>query len=136
MSLTPQMDRDNYTKMLSSIRAYYQMGGLRKMTAEQLENMPKEVMIWSAANEIAFVWDKLPNHIKSDPDMAKYQFCFEHCNNTQVDRDEGDGPMQRKLFCCYCKISDVNIKAENSIKTTEGVRRSISLNPLNCCKHQ
>ena len=135
--VTPQMDRDNYTKMLSAVKAYYRAGGLVKMTREQLENMPKEVMIGLAPNEIAPVWDKLPIHMQTDVDMVKYQFCTEHYNSTNVnDDDEGDGPIPRKLFCCYCKIGDVNVTTENSIKTQEEGKSCISLNPFNCCKQQ
>lgn len=137
MNLTPQMERDCYSKMLLSLKVYNQVGGLQKMTAEQLENMPKEVMIALAPNEIALVWDKLPNHLKNDSDISKYRFCFEHhCSDDDSSSDQGDGPIPRKLFCCYCKISDVNIRAENRIKTSDGRKRSITLNPLSCCKQQ
>lgn len=134
MSVTPQMDRANYTKMLLSLKAYNEVGGLRKMTAKQLEHMPKEVMIALAPNEIALVWNKLPEHIKSDVDVLKYQYCTEHysSSSSNLDVDEGDGPAPRRLFCCYCKISDVNITAERP----RGLKRKLSLSPLNCCKQQ
>lgn len=137
MSLTPQMDRDNYTKMLQSLKVYNQVGGLSKMSKEQLENMPKEVMIALAPNEIARVWDKLPNHLKNDSDMLKYRFCHEHHNSSDTNGDEADGPFPRRLYCCYCKVSDVNIAAENCIKSTEGDTTIASmLNYLSCCKSQ
>ena len=139
MDLTPQMDRDNYSRMLVSLKVYNQVGGLLKMTAEQLKNIPKEVMIALAPNEIALVWDKLPNHLQNDCEMSKYRFCFEHHDYDgggvgDSSSDQGDGPIPRKLFCCYCKISDVTISAENRIKTSDGGKRMISLNPLSCCK--
>ena len=136
MILTPQMDRDNYSKMLRSLKAFNQVGGLQKMTAEQLKNMPKEVMIALASNEIALVWDKLPERLQNDSDMLKYCFCYEHHNSDDSNSDDYDGPIPRKLFCCYCKISDVNITAENSVKTSGGRKRSRSLDPFSCCKQQ
>ena len=139
MSLTPSMERDNYTKMLQSLKAYKEVGGLLKMSAKQLENMPKEVLIALAPNEIALVWDRLPNHMKNDSEMLKYQFCYEHSRSSDSESssntDVNDGPLTRRLFCCYCKISDVTISAENSIQTRmDGKNKGIGLlNPLSCC---
>lgn len=124
------MERDNYTKMLQSLKVYKQVGGLLKMTREQLKNMPKEVMITLSANEIALVWDKLPDHVKNDSEMLKYRFCHEHHSSSDQDIDENDGPPPRKIFCCYCKISDVNITAENPIQLSEQKSNS------NICKQQ
>lgn len=130
--VTPKVDRDNYTKMLLSLKAYSQVGGLRNMSARQLENMPKEVMIALASDEIALVWNKLPEHMKSDKELLKYQYCNEHYNNeNKSDVDEGDGPAPKKLFCCYCKIKDVKITYETA---KDGLMHS--LNPINCCKQQ
>lgn len=131
--VTPQMDPDCYMKMFLTLKAYREAGGLRKMTEKQLEDMPKEVMIALAPNEIAHVWNKLPNHIKNDIDMVKYQFCNEHYNKNSLDAHENDGPIPRKFFCCYCNVSDVKI----TTKTPKEIRRSRSIpNPLNCCKQQ
>lgn len=140
MSYTPQIDRANYTRMLLSLKDYNRVGGLLKMTKEQLENMPKEVMISLAPMEIARVWDKLPNHLKNDSDMLKYQFCYEHNKtNNDDDDDEADGPPPRRIFCCYCKVSRVNVAVEKHIKekTSEGDNNNKKiddlLNYLRCC---
>jgi hypothetical protein len=134
--VTPEMDRIGYKKMHSSLKAFSRAGGLLAMTAEELENMPKEVMICCAPNEIAVVWNKLPEQLKSDPDILRFQYCTEHYNNKSWGDDEIDGPAPRRIFCCYCKISDVNIKAENCLKTSAGEKRGILLNLLKCCKRQ
>ena len=46
------------------------------MTQEQLENMPKELMISLASNKIALVWDKLPDHLKHDPSWKITNFAM------------------------------------------------------------
>jgi hypothetical protein len=125
-----KMDTDTYRKMLLSLEAYRRTGGLQKLTTQELENIPKEVMIILAQDEIALVWEKLPEKLKNDSDMLKYQFCHEHSSSGDSDRDEGDGPLPRKLFCCYCKISDV------TIKTLERRKQSRALEPLNRCNQQ
>lgn len=128
------MDQDNYTKMLMSLKVYNEVGGLLKMTMEQLENMPKDVMINLAPNEIALVWDKLPEHLKNDSDMLKYRFCHEHYCADDANSDQADGPPPRRLFCCYCKVSGVNITTDNCIKTTHVENKMTSiLNFLGCC---
>lgn len=141
MTATPQTDRDNYTKMLQSLRVYRQVGGLLNMTREQLENMPKEVMISLAPNEIALIWDKLPDSLKNDGDMLEYRFCYEHYSSgssedSNEERDEGDGPIPRKLYCCYCKIKDVKIKAQTCVKRRDERQMKKSFNYLSCCKRQ
>ena len=118
---------DKYAKMLQAVKVYHLVGSLQKMTQEQLENMPKELMISLASNEIALVWDKLPDHLKQDPDMENYQFCYEHhssSDDSNGEKDVADGPIPRKLFCCYCKISDVKIKTETILKTTAGTAQT------------
>lgn len=138
MSFTTQMSRDKFEEMFYSLKSYRDAGGLVKMTRKQLEHMPKEVMICLAPNEIALVWDKLPNHLQHDRDMLKYQFCYEHniSDSESSNIDVNDGPPTRKLFCCYCKISDVTISTENSMKTSTDGRKEKGiglLNPLSCC---
>jgi hypothetical protein len=133
------MERDNYTKMLQAIKVYNLVGGLQKMTREQLENMPKEVMISLAPYEIALVWDKLPNHLKNDSDMESYRFCYEHhtsSDDSNEEKDVADGPIPRKLFCCYCKISDVKIKTKTTVRTMDGTNEKNSFDYLGCCKQQ
>jgi hypothetical protein len=133
------MECDKYTKMLQAAKIYHSVGGLQKMTLEQLENTPKEVMISLASNEIALVWDKLPNNLKHDPDIENYRFCYEHhssSDDSNEDKDVADGPIPRKLFCCYCKISDVKIKTETNVKSMDGAKEKNSFNYLACCKQQ
>lgn len=125
------MDRDHYKKMALSLKVYYRHGSLLELTSEQLENMPKEVMITCKPNEIALVWDKLPEHMKNDIDILKYQYSSEQYNNL-YEEEESDVSTPRKLYCCYCKMRDVNITNE---KIEQGKRR-FSFNPLKCCKQQ
>ncbi|KAJ8911233.1 hypothetical protein NQ315_012220 [Exocentrus adspersus] len=98
---TPQMDRESIRNMGQSLIAYSRLRTLTKMSRQQLANIPKEVIIACASNEIALVWEKLPDHLREDIDILKYQYC--------------DGPNLRKIFCCYCKVSDVIIATDNEV---------------------
>ena len=125
--------------MLQAVKVYYLVGSLQKMTQEQLENMPKKLMIRLASNEVALVWDKLPDHLKHDPDMENCQSCYEHqssSDDSNGEKDVADRPIPRKLFCCYCQISDVKIKTKNIPKPTAGTKEKNSSNYLTCSKQQ
>lgn len=119
MDFTPEMDREAIKRMGHSLIAYSRLRSLKKMSKGQLADMPKEVMISCAANEIASVWEILPKHLQEDIDILKYKYCYEHhMDNASVgtsnSSDVNDGPIPRKLFCCYCTIDDCNIGANNN----------------------
>lgn len=109
------MDRESIKRMGSSLRVFSTVQSLLKMTDDQLAEMPKEVMIACAPNEIVYVWDKLPERYREDSDLQKYLFCTEHYNTENGESDERDGPPVRKLFCCFCKMEDVNVANKNDI---------------------
>lgn len=118
---TPVMDRENIKRMGHSLIAFSRLRSLLKMSKQQLADMPKEVMIACAAHEIALVWEKLPRHLQEDIDVLKYQYCLEHYptnDDSSPNFDVIDGPVPRKILCCYCKLRDVNIASNNEVNTT------------------
>lgn len=139
-STTPAMDRESIKRMGHSLIAFSRLRSLMKMSKQQLADMPKEVMIGCAAREIALVWDKLPEHLQNDIDILKYQYCQEHYSS---DGDSGnnvdvnDGPPPRKIFCCYCKVRDVNVASNNEIHVSPSLpkKRRLIHDPY-CCKSQ
>ena len=135
------MDRENIKRMGHSLIAFSRLRSLLKMSKQQLADMPKEVMIGCAAHEIALVWDKLPEHLQNDVDILKYQYCQEHYSNDDKDDscsnvDVNDGPPPRKLFCCYCKVRDVNVAANNEVRVTSSSSAKRRLTYNHCCKSQ
>lgn len=133
------MDRESIKKMGQSLIAYSRLRSLTKMSRQQLSNLPKEVIIGCASNEIALVWDKLPEHLQNDIDVLKYQYCTEHYNNDSraASSDVNDGPIPRKIFCCYCNMSNVNIASENkaSISPSIPLQSGSAAYPFGCCNH-
>lgn len=137
-SITPAMDRANIKRMGHSLVAFSKLRSLTKMSKEQLADMPKEVIIGCAAHEIAIVWDKLPKHLQNDIDILKYQYCQDHYSNSNDDNsniDVNDGPPPRKIFCCYCKLRDVNVVSNNEINVSTPDDKTRKL-PRNCCNTQ
>lgn len=137
MEITSQMERDNYKKMKNSLQAFSKKQSLLKMSKYELSNMPKEVILACAANEIALVWEKLPEHLQNDIDILKYQYCQDHYNMSKngYSCDTVDGPPPRRIFCCYCQVRDVNV-TNNSGGTlsTSGQRSYLSRHF--CCRQQ
>ena len=51
-----------------------------ELSAEQLQFVPKIVLLRECGNYIEHMWDKLPEHIKIDPEVQSYRRCNEHYN--------------------------------------------------------
>lgn len=123
--MTPTEDRECIKRMGHSLIAFSRLRSLTKMSKQQLADMPKEVMISCAPNEIAIVWDKLPEHLQNDIDMLKYQYCTEHYSSegdaaaaaaALNDTDVNDGPAPRRIYCCYCRVRDITVASNNDLK--------------------
>lgn len=133
------MDREAIKRMGHSLIAFSRLRSLLKMSKEQLSDMPKQVMIGCAAHEIALVWDKLPKHLQNDIDILKYQYCQEHYSNNEdsgSNIDVNDGPSPRKIFCCYCKVRDVNVASNTEIHMSPSTPKKRRLIHDYCCKSQ
>lgn len=94
------------------------------MTEEELANLPKEVMVSCVPEEIVYVYNKLPENLKQDPDIIKYLYCTEHYNEADSDNDVADGPPPRRVFCCYCNINEVSMGSANAIEVSNQTEKS------------
>ena len=136
-STSPSLDREAIKRMGHSLIAFSRLRSLLKMSKKQLSDMPKEVMIGCAAHEIALVWDKLPKNLQDDIDILKYQYCQEHYSKDDdigSNVDVNDGPSPRRIFCCYCKVRDVNIASNNQLDLSPPPPNKRRL--IHCCKSQ
>lgn len=129
MELTPKMDRENIKKMAHSLLAYSRLRSLVKMSEKQLADMPKEVMIACAPAEIALVWEKLPEHMRNDIDMLKYQYCIEN----DFLEEQMSNSNSEKVICCFCNMGDIGIASDNSVslEVAESTKR---INIFSCCR--
>lgn len=115
------MENEAIKNMSNSMQVFFQSGSLLNMTKDELVYMPKEVIINCAFREIPFIWSKLPKHLQEDADILNYLFCTEH--QQRENGDVNDGPPKRKLFCCYCKMKDINVATENKIEVFPSDKR-------------
>ena len=73
------------------------------LTAEQLKYIPKIILLRQFSNYIGYVWDKLPEDIRADPEIQQYHRCLEHYNlphhQTHI-----DGPPPLIKNCGECQL--------------------------------
>ena len=71
------------------------------LSAEQLQYIPKVVLLHLYGYCIDRVWDKLPEHIKADSEVQTYRRCKEHYNQPWH-QTHIDGPAPRIKDCSEC----------------------------------
>jgi len=75
------------------------------LTAEELQYIPKPVLLRVCGHLCGYVhhlWDKLPEHIKSDLEVQTYRRCYEHYNRLWQ-RTHIDGPAPLIKDCHECR---------------------------------
>ncbi|KAL6268283.1 hypothetical protein P5V15_001399 [Pogonomyrmex californicus] len=56
------------------------LSDIRDLSAEQLQYIPQVVLLRVCGDYIDHVWDKLPEHIKTDLEVRIYRRCVMHYN--------------------------------------------------------
>ncbi|KYQ47823.1 hypothetical protein ALC60_13145 [Trachymyrmex zeteki] len=72
------------------------------MSAEQLQYIPKIVLLRVYGDYINHVWDKLPEHVKVDSEVRTYRRCDELCN-LPWQRTHIDDPAPKIRDCSECQ---------------------------------
>ncbi|EZA53529.1 hypothetical protein X777_06962 [Ooceraea biroi] len=105
------------------------------LTAEQLQFVPKIILLRECEDYIEHVWNKLPEHIKVDVDVQTYRRCYEHYNQPWQ-RTHIDGPAPL--------IKDCALATNESVFCGPGTRLAkrlargdLGINPLDtaCREH-
>lgn len=72
------------------------------LTSEQLEYIPKIILLREFHKHIDDLWDRLPEHIRADPEIRQYPRCLEHYNRPWQ-RTHIDGPTPLIRDCGECR---------------------------------
>lgn len=76
---------------------------IRDLTSEQLKYIPKTVLLRNNfCKHIDDLWDRLPEHIKADPEIQQYRRCLKHYN-CLWQRTHIDGPAPLIRNCSVCQ---------------------------------
>ena len=57
---------------------------IRDLSVEQLQYIPKVVLLRMYGDYIEHVWDKLLEHVKADSEVRTYRRCDEHYNTFEL----------------------------------------------------
>lgn len=72
------------------------------LPAEHLAFVPKIVLLRDFGDYVEQLWDKLPEHLKIDPEVRSYRACLQHYNRPWQ-RTHIDGPPPRVRDCSRCR---------------------------------
>lgn len=67
--------------------------GIHSLTAEELQNIPKVVLLHEFRNYIDHLWDRLLEHIKADLEVQQYRQCLKHYNLLCQTHIDGPAPL-------------------------------------------
>jgi len=73
-----------------------------ELTAEQLQFIPKIVLLRNFGDYVERLWDKLPEHIKVDSEIQQYRSCMRHYN-LPWQQTHIDGPTPLIKNCGECQ---------------------------------
>ena len=77
---------------------------IQDLNAEQLQYIPKVVLLRVYDDYIDYVWDKLPEHVKMDSEVRTYRRCDEHYNQPWRETHIGGLALKTKNCSeCQCR---------------------------------
>jgi hypothetical protein len=90
--------------MIYSILLLADRRAILDLTAEQLQFVPKLVLLRDYGKYVETLWDRLPEHLRADPEVRLYRACLEHYNRPWQ-RTHIDGPPPLVKDCHECSRS-------------------------------
>lgn len=87
---------------------------INDLTAEQLQFVPKDILLRVYGDYIDCVWNKLPEHIKADPEVQTYRRCYKHYNQPWQ-QTHIDGPVPPIKNCIKCLLLQRHIDNKKKV---------------------
>lgn len=84
------------------------------LTIEQLQYIPKIVLLREFHDYVERLWDKLPDHLKADAEVQSCRLCLKHYNRPWQ-RTHIDGPPPLIRNCGECQLERRVSAQESSI---------------------
>ena len=84
------------------------------LTVEQLQYLPKIVLLREFGDYVERLWDKLPEHLRADTEVQSYRVCLKHYNRSWQ-RTHIDGPPPLIRNCGECQSARQASVRESSI---------------------
>ena len=80
-----------------------------RLSKEELEYVPKVILLQNFGRYVERLWEKFPEHIKADPEVRGYRRCLQHYNQLWQ-RDHVDGPAPYVRDCELCQREQYEYK--------------------------
>ena len=74
-----------------------------KLSVRELEYVPKVILVKKFGQYVKHLWERLPQHIKADPEVRGYRRCQDHYNQPWQ-RTHIDGPAPYVKECHFCQL--------------------------------
>lgn len=93
----------HYVETVSSITTFLmKQNSLQDLTSEDLIYIPKLFLIHQAPHAIDIIWDRLPSHLRADPELQQYCECTYHQQERILLTKLTDSSKVIKLNCFIC----------------------------------
>ena len=100
---TPFTGHPVYTlKMERGVTLIVLTDNITQLSTEELQYVPKVILLKKFGHYIDHLWNKLPKHIKVDPEVQGYRRCAKHYNQPWQ-RTHIDGPAPCVKYCDLCQ---------------------------------
>lgn len=105
-----------------------------ELTTEELEYIPKPLLIRYWSQYIPLLWEKLPEHIRKDAEIASYRLCRKHWTTTgeeTPDKTAVSTPTQRECPECQKELYQISLTEYNFTEPLNLVTRSTQTKSVN-----
>lgn len=92
------------------------------LTAEQLEFIPKVVLLRDFERFVDLLWYRLPERLRTDPEVQRCRACLEH-HNRSWQQTHIDGPPPMIKECTECSTRCALHVSTNDSRTRNGSAR-------------
>ncbi|EZA51363.1 hypothetical protein X777_10001 [Ooceraea biroi] len=87
-----------------------------RLTSEQMQYVPKIILLDRYGDYVEGLWDRLPEHLRRDPEVQRYRKCYAHHNQPEG-RDHINGPPPRIIDCHKCRAIEARGLLAKSTQT-------------------
>ena len=77
------------------------LNNILQLSADELEYVPKVILLKNFGRYVEHLWERLPQHIKADPEVRGYRRYEKHYNQPWQ-RTHIDGPAPYRKDCDLC----------------------------------
>lgn len=94
------------------IKFYQKRHNLKTLTRQELEHIPRTLLLTFGQDNISELWHKLPLRLRQDPVLSKHRICKKHLQSDN--QDQFDGPPPQIRHCNRCRQNEEDQKVQDT----------------------